>query len=199
MQLSTNLPAASSELLRLALAHMSGGIVIIDEREVIEAINDNACLLFNIAPDQVQPGDTLATYLTYVGQGVGWPDDRIARVIANHRLWKVEGIDRDLDHNLDDGGVIRVGHRPIAGRGAILTYDNVSAARQLERLSQQREAKARDFRTEIVDTVDQIADAAAACARRKQVTQPLATWANWRSRLINPPTRCPRQPAPRRR
>ncbi|WP_375421551.1 methyl-accepting chemotaxis protein [uncultured Sphingomonas sp.] len=161
MQLSTSLSVASSDLLDLALRHISGGIVILDENEVIEAINDQACLLFNIAPSQVQPGDTLAIYLTHVGQGVGWAPDRIARVIDNHRLWKSEGIDRDLDHDLDDGGVIRVGHRPLAGRGAILIYDNVTPARHLQRFAREREEKAREFRTEIVDTVRQIADAAA--------------------------------------
>jgi methyl-accepting chemotaxis protein len=152
--------ASCEELLGLALHHMVGGIIILSETEVVQAINDQARELFGITPHGVTDGFTLSQFLTQVGEGVGWEPDRIARVIDNHRLWKREGVDRDLDHDFDDGRVVRVGYRPIVGRGAILTYYDITSARKLEGLVRERADHAARFQTEIADTVTQIAQVA---------------------------------------
>jgi methyl-accepting chemotaxis protein len=151
---------ALAELLDLTLRNMTGGILILDENEVVRAVNGQACELFSIPPDSLKLGDTLTKFLTIVGQAVDWPPDRIGRVINNHRLWKTEGVDRDLDHDFDDGRVVLVGYRPLLGRGAILTYNEVTSTRRLERLAKEREDKAEQFRTEIAATVRHIAKAA---------------------------------------
>jgi methyl-accepting chemotaxis protein len=151
---------AATELLALTLDHMTGGILILGEDEVVAAVNDQACELFNIPRGSLVVGDTLSKFLTIVGQGVGWQPERIARVIHNHRLWKREGVDRDMDHDFEDGRVVRVGYRPLVNRGAVLTYNEVTASRRLERLMKEREEKAEQFRTEIVETVSSIAEAA---------------------------------------
>lgn len=144
------------ELLGLALHYMVGGIIILSETEVVQAINDQACRLFGITPHGVTDCFTVSRYLTLVGEGVGWGPDRIARVIDNHRLWKREGVNRDIDHEFSDGRVVRVGYRPIVGRGAILTYYDITSARKLEGLVRERAEHATRFQTEIADTVTQI-------------------------------------------
>jgi methyl-accepting chemotaxis protein len=149
----------SPDLLELALTHMTGGILIVSEAEVVECINDQAVELFSVDSGSVKSGDTLSDYLSAVGRGVGWELPRVARVIENHRKWKTEGHNRDLDHDLDDGRVVQVGYRPLAGRGAILTYNDVTASRKLERLIREREELAARVRVDIVETVSTIADA----------------------------------------
>jgi hypothetical protein len=152
--------APGHELLELSLAHMVGGIIILDESEAIEVINDHAFELFGIDPPVVRADFTLTRYLTMVGEEVGWESERISRVIDNHRLWKQEGVSRDLDHEFGDGRVVRVGYRPLIERGAILTYYDVTSARKLERLVHERAEDAARFQTEIADTVKQIANVA---------------------------------------
>jgi len=138
---------------------MTGGILIIDEAEVVECINDQAAQLSRVSIDDVKVGHTLSDYLGAVGRGIGWDPDRTARVIENHRKWKSEGRSRDLDHNFDDGTVVQVGYRPLEGRGAILTYNDVTASRRLERVVRERDELASRFRVDIVETVAQIAEA----------------------------------------
>ncbi|MBB5713184.1 methyl-accepting chemotaxis protein [Sphingomonas aerophila] len=172
----------ATELLALTLDHMTGGILILNEHEVVEAVNHQACELFNIPRGSLLVGDTLSKFLTIVGEGVGWEPERTARVIHNHRLWKSEGVDRDMDHGFADGRVVRVGYRPLLGRGAILTYNEVTASRRLERLMKEREEKAEHFRTEIVETVSSIAEAAEvveiSCASANEATRASVVNAN---------------------
>lgn len=156
----TNNPSSCSELLDLALRHMVGGIIVISESEAVEAINDHAFALFGVDPRSVSGEFTLSRYLELIGDAVGWEPARTARVIDNHRLWKREGIDRDLDHDFGDGRVVRVGYKPISDRGAVLTYYDVTSARKLERFVHEQAEHARRFKTEIADTVTQIAKVA---------------------------------------
>lgn len=139
---------------------MTNGILVVDEAESIRMINGRASELFRLAPELVGVGDSLADFLSHIGASVGWPTDRIKRVLANHRSWKAEGASRTLEHNFDDGQVLRIRYSPRPGRGAVLTYEDVTDERRLEELNRERAKGAERFRTEIADTVRLIADTA---------------------------------------
>lgn len=150
----------TQDMLDVALGCMSNGILIVDEAEMVQLVNDRVHELFRLAPGTIRLGDSLASYLACVGRSVGWPPDRTERVLVNHRHWKAEGVRRTIEHHYDDGQVLRICYHPREGRGAVLTYDDITNERRLEEVARDRARHAEQFRTEIVDTVDKIAEAA---------------------------------------
>jgi methyl-accepting chemotaxis protein len=141
------------DLLDEALRCASNGILLFDEDETVQLANARLHVLFDMPPGTVTPGDSLGDFLDGVGRSIGWDAARIARILENHRAWKIAGVDHSVEHRLDSGGILRVSFRPRPGRGAVLTYDDITNERRLEELAEQ-------FRSEIGHTVGRIAEAA---------------------------------------
>lgn len=155
-------PAPAQELLDLTLDHMSNGILVVDEAETIQLINARVLELFRLPARTIGVGGDLAGFLSCVGESVGWSSDRIERVVDNHRTWKREGVTRTIEHDFDDGQVLRIRFEPRFGSGSVLTYEDVTNERRLENVARHRAEQASQFRTEIADVVVHIAKAASA-------------------------------------
>lgn len=152
--------ASACDLLELTLDSMANGIIVVDETERVRLVNRRVSELFRLQPGLIGPGATLAQFLRHVGAKVGWSRDRAERVLDNHRAWKAEGATRTIEHNYDDGQVLRIRYRPLPGRGAVLTYEDVTNERRLEEMARERSVRSEQFRTEIADTVRHIAETA---------------------------------------
>ncbi|NIJ20595.1 ABC-type transporter Mla subunit MlaD [Sphingomonas naasensis] len=148
------------DLLDQALRCASNGLILFDEDETVQLVNERLHRLFGMPHGAVKPGDSLSDFLHACGRAVGWDAERTARILENHRAWKVEGRDRTVEHRLDGGGIVRVSFRPRPGRGAVLTYDDITNERRLEEIAEERAGAEQQFRTEIAHTVSRIAEAA---------------------------------------
>lgn len=133
---------ATDQLARV-MEHLRHGILIYDRDERITLINHYVSRIFGIAETAVTVGSTLSDYLTCVGETVGWSRERVAGILENHRSWAREGVRRQFDHHFDDGLVFEITFHPEAGHGAVMTFVDVTHARNLARVSERREDLAR--------------------------------------------------------
>ncbi|MCJ2055510.1 EAL domain-containing protein [Methylobacterium sp. J-048] len=123
-----NQEAAHGQVLATALHNMSNGILKVSATEVVELYNERLCAMLNLTPGAVFQGMSLGAYLEQTGLANGWDDDRIARVLANHREWMAKAEETRVEHVFDDGRILSVTCQPVRD-GAVLTFDDVTQAR----------------------------------------------------------------------
>ena len=150
---------STSEIWARALSHIGNGVVILDEAEIIQLIGPKALTLFGCDADLIGEGGNLREFLTCIGQEVGWSEDRIASIHENHRTWKSAGEDKVIFHHFDDGMVLKISYFPSPGKGAVLTYDDVTIERRLAGMAVSRQAEADLFHEQVQSTIASVADA----------------------------------------
>lgn len=133
----------SAEQLALVMAHMRHGMVVYDADERICLINPQVSAIFGFAEREIATGSTLSDYLASVGRAVGWTQDRVARVLGNHREWSRLGRPQRLDHHFDDGKIFEVTFNPVVSGGAALTFIDVTHQRTMQRVGAERETLTR--------------------------------------------------------
>ncbi|WP_083507573.1 EAL domain-containing protein [Aureimonas frigidaquae] len=120
-------------LITTALTNMSNGLILIGPDGRIALFNDRLLQIFGITADAIVIGMRWQRFLANLGPHLGWSEQRLKRVIANHAEWFSRTQTTYLEHNLNDGRVMSVACRPIATGGAVLTYDDVTAERQAQK------------------------------------------------------------------
>ncbi|MEX6505075.1 EAL domain-containing protein [Jiella sp. M17.18] len=123
--------AAHLAMMATALHNMSNGIVKISAARSIDIFNCQTADMLHLEPGDLQEGMSLDAFLAAVGRANGWDGDRIARTIRNHDLWMARDSVTRVEHTFDDGRVLSISCRPIPEGGAILTYDDVTAEREI--------------------------------------------------------------------
>ena len=116
-----------------ALRNMSNGLIMVAGNRTIRLFNPRVRELFSLAPEQIRIGMSLVDYLRNIGRENGWDEARIARVIANHDEWMRRGEITRVEHHCDDGKILQVTCQPLPDTGAIITYDDVTEAREGQR------------------------------------------------------------------
>ena len=117
--------------LTTALHNMSNGILQVSGSEIVELYNRQLCTMLRLHPSDLAAGMTLSGLLDCVGRANGWDEDRIARVLANHRLWMATSEATHVEHAFDDGRILSIVCQPVRG-GALLTYDDVTKTREAQ-------------------------------------------------------------------
>ncbi|WP_416355375.1 EAL domain-containing protein [Aureimonas phyllosphaerae] len=112
-----------------ALANMSNGLTMISPSGHVTLVNERVRSLFRLETNDLRLGMTLQAYVGAIGAKAGWGSDRVARVIENHQAWMREGRVKRLEHHFDDGLILHVCCQPVGRGGAILTYEDVTEAR----------------------------------------------------------------------
>lgn len=146
----------ASEQLTIVMAHLRHGIVIYDRDECIRLINDYVGNVFDLPVGAVAVGHTLTDYIARIGAKVGWPLERCATIVQNHRLWSAEGHSRTFDHHFDDGMILEIGFHPLRDGGAVLTFVDATHDRSLRGASARRDGLAREAQA-MLDKVGRIA------------------------------------------
>lgn len=113
-----------------ALSNMSNGLVMVADDGRIRLHNQRVLELFHLAPGEIGIGMPLSQYLRNVGARVGWDEARTQRVIDNHGRWMAGDSTTQVEHHFDDGTILSISCRPMKDGGAILTYDDVTEARE---------------------------------------------------------------------
>lgn len=113
-----------------ALNNMSNGLVLIAGDGTIRLFNERVIELFGLSEGSIQIGMSLGHYLRVVGASVGWDKERTSRVIANHHTWLALSDTTRIEHNFDDGTVLSIICRPMPDGGGVLTYEDVTDARE---------------------------------------------------------------------
>ncbi|WP_158555052.1 bifunctional diguanylate cyclase/phosphodiesterase [Fulvimarina endophytica] len=112
-----------------ALANMSNGLTMLSPSGIVTLVNERVHALFHLEKDELTIGMTLQSYLAVIGRKLGWNSERIERVFDNHLLWMRSSSPTRVEHCLDDGTILAVTCQPVARGGAILTYEDVTEAR----------------------------------------------------------------------
>lgn len=146
----------ASEQLNIVVAYMRHGIVIYDRDERIRLINPCVSTIFDLGRTAIAAGDTLTDYIERIGERVGWPAERRAAIVRNHRLWAEERCSRTFDHHFDDGKILEIGFHPLREGGAVLTFVDATHERNLRGASVRRDGLAREARA-MLDKVGRIA------------------------------------------
>ncbi|MFC7738235.1 putative bifunctional diguanylate cyclase/phosphodiesterase [Roseomonas sp. GCM10028921] len=126
-------PSCHFEHVSAALQHMSNGLLVIDGSGRIGLLNDRLQEMFGLPPGEVAVGMPWQMFVRTAGRRLGWDDARVGRVIVNHVKWMGLSEVTHVEHNYDDGSVLSIRCRPLAGGGAILTYDDVTEQRKAQR------------------------------------------------------------------
>jgi diguanylate cyclase (GGDEF)-like protein len=113
-----------------ALSNMSNGLVMIGSNATIRLYNKRVCELLKLKPGEVRTGMPLSEFLEHVGAHAGWDAARTQRVIDNHAIWMAQESTTHVEHHFDDGTILSISCRPMEDGGAILTYDDVTEARE---------------------------------------------------------------------
>ncbi len=116
-----------------ALHNMSNGLLVVAGNGTVRLYNQRVLDLFSLGPDEVQVGMRLEQYLRNIGSRAGWDEARLRRVIANHEAWFESREMTRIEHHFDDGRILQVTCQPLPDTGAILTYDDVTEAREGQR------------------------------------------------------------------
>ncbi|NTS63800.1 PAS-domain containing protein [Sphingomonas sp. HHU CXW] len=124
--------------IELVMANMRHGMVMYDRHETIRLINAHVSQIFGFAETLVTAGSSLADYLRCVGATVGWSLERTTHVIDNHRSWRQQGVPKRFDHHFDDGKTFEITFNPVDNGASVLTFVDVTDARDLERVSERR-------------------------------------------------------------
>ena len=124
--------AAHAASLATALENMSNGILKISPSETVKIYNRRLVGMLHLEAGEVAVGMPLARFLEHVGRANGWSAARVGRVLANHRAWMAGDGETRVEHTFDDGRILSITCQPVAG-GAVLTYDDVTKARQAQR------------------------------------------------------------------
>jgi hypothetical protein len=122
----------------LVMANIRHGMVVYDRHEMIQLINPKVSQIFGFDERLITVGSSLVDYLRCVGATVGWSHERTALVIENHRLWRQQGLPKRFDHHFDDGKIFEVTFSPAGDDASVLTFVDVTHARDLERVSERR-------------------------------------------------------------
>ncbi len=146
--------------LRLALRHMTRGVIVLSAENRVLLANDRIHSLFGLDAGLPLEGISLHGLLTLIGDAVGWPAERVARIHANHEQWQAIGESHTVDHRYDDGTTLRIHYHPQPDRGAVLTYEDVTAEVRLAELLAAHDTKADHFRSDILDSTMAIAGTA---------------------------------------
>lgn len=124
--------AAHARVLATALQNMSNGILKVSAGEIVELYNARLCAMLNLAPSSVVRGMSLTAFLERAGHANAWDEDRVGRVLANHRIWMAKDCETQVEHNFDDGRILSITCQPVED-GAVLTFDDVTRVKQAQR------------------------------------------------------------------
>lgn len=112
-----------------ALANMTNGLTMVSAGGLITLVNQRVHALFHMDKDALKIGMTLDSYVAVIGRRAGWDEARIGRVLSNHYVWMGAGATTRVEHLFDDGRILSITCQPIAKGGAILTYEDITEAR----------------------------------------------------------------------
>ncbi len=112
-----------------ALANMTNGLTMLSAAGVVTLVNERVATLFGVEPGVLRPGLILEDYVAIIGRRVGWDEARVERVVNNHRTWMAAAGPTHVEHHFDNGLVLEISCQPVGRGGAILTYQDVTEAR----------------------------------------------------------------------
>ena len=110
----------------IALQNMSNGLVMIDEDNVIIAINDRVFELFGISSEGIGNATPLRVLMERIGAGQGWSDAAMKAKFAQYIRDLSEGRATSREEELADGRILFVSCRRVPNGGAVITFDDVS-------------------------------------------------------------------------
>ncbi|WP_158626020.1 bifunctional diguanylate cyclase/phosphodiesterase [Arsenicitalea aurantiaca] len=113
-----------------ALTNMSSGLVMVSAQERITLYNRRAAEIFGLEQANMALEMKLGDFLGLIGSRAGWEPSRIRRVLNNHRVWFAKDTTTRVEQEFEDGRVVAVVCRPLPEGGAILTYEDMTEARE---------------------------------------------------------------------
>lgn len=123
---------AQNKRLDAALSNMSEGLCMFDAEQRLEVCNERYTRMYGLLPGQLKPGMTIREILqkrtdagTYAGEvPEAYVRDLLTVVTSDKPTTTIQ--------ELNDGRVIAVKHRPIAGKGWVATHEDITEQRRVQ-------------------------------------------------------------------
>ncbi len=121
-----------NERFNIALENMSQGLCMFDSEERLVVCNRRYIDMYNLPHELVVPGTPLQTILehrvmhgTYGGEEPqGYVDERLASARSSRASTKI--------HELTDGRVVAIAHRPMANGGWVATHEDITELQKVQ-------------------------------------------------------------------
>lgn len=126
---NTKLEEARLEVSK-ALSNMSNGLLMVSGNSAVRLYNDRVLELFDLEPDDLTIGMPLNQYLKKVGCVAGWDEVRSQQIIDEHGMWMAHKSATRIERQFRDNKILSIAYRPMEDGGAIITYDDVTEARE---------------------------------------------------------------------
>src|SRR5713101_1978159 len=159
--------------LATALNNMSQGLCMFDSGGRLVAFNRPYLKMYGLSKDRVKPGCTVRDLLEQrmaAGTFTGDPDQYVADLLREMAAGKP--VDKIIE--MADGRTIALANRPLPGRGWVVTHDDITEQRRLERqrtaLAEQEqrriaiEAAIRGFREQVQKVLTTVGESGKALA-----------------------------------
>ncbi len=112
-----------------ALSNMSNGLVMVAGNGAIRLFNDRVRNMLGLSPEQLRVGMSIDEYVRNIGFHEHWEEDEIQRAIADTRSWLAQKSNSRVERHFSSGATLSISCQPMPDGGAILTYDDVTEAR----------------------------------------------------------------------
>jgi len=124
--------SAQNRLFNTALAKMSQGLCMFDQKQRLLVCNDRYVEMYGLSKELAQPGTPFRKIVeSRIERGMFGGQD--ASAYLDERLASVrEAVRHTRLHELSDGRIIAITHEPMEGGGWVATHDDVTYLRQIE-------------------------------------------------------------------
>lgn len=116
-----------------ALSNMSNGLVMVAGNGTVRLFNARVLDLLGLMPADMKVGMTVDQFVGNIGFRQHWDLSETQRVIADIRSWLERKANTHIEHHFNNGTILSISCHPMPDGGAILTYDDVTEARQGQR------------------------------------------------------------------
>jgi len=112
-----------------ALRNMSSGLIMLSQDGLVRFFNPRVLELLGLQPDHVSIGMPVSRYLANVAAATGWNETRMQQIADSHDPRRPRD-NAKVEHHFDDGKIISIAPHPMPDGGAIITYDDITEARE---------------------------------------------------------------------
>jgi diguanylate cyclase (GGDEF)-like protein len=120
-----------TQMLDLALANLPQGVVMYDEDRKLVLCNPRYAEMYELPPHLSLPGASMEAIIDWrIDHGLYHHDPKVHREAARNAIRA--GRPTDPVHELPDGRIISISHRPLPGGGGVSTHEDITALHQLQ-------------------------------------------------------------------
>jgi len=129
--------------LRNAMDNMPGGMIMVDDQQMIVLANQLYGELFGYPEELLEPGSPLEAVFKFQAERGDYGDGRVEDLVRQLTERFTDGEYHNYERRLQDGRVLEVSIGPITGSGAVAVATDITERKKAEREIAEKEAQLR--------------------------------------------------------